>query len=102
MPPHAVKPSAKSSANSGPAPAKVKDKEPEVNLLKAPENQAQVLAQVSLDGLPCPSADVEEAIVQLLNVKYDTVAQIFAHYCRASECTTVQTATTLRLGALRS
>ena len=65
---------------------------------KAPETPAQVISLVSLEGLPCPSADVEEAIIQLLTIKYETLAQIFAHYCRASDCSTVKMATSLGLG----
>lgn len=67
-----------------------------------PANQAQVLSRVSLEGLPPQSADVEEAVVQLLNIKYETLAQVFAYYCKMSECDTVKTATRLKLGTQNS
>ena len=65
----------------------------------APENKAQVISRVSLVGLPNQSADAEDAIIQLLNIKYEKLAQIFAYYGKMSECETVDVATRIKLGA---
>ena len=63
---------------------------------KPPQNESQVLSRVALEGLPCPSTDTEAAIVQLLSIKYDQLAHVFAHYCRYSDCATVHAATRRR------
>ena len=61
----------------------------------APTSQAEALAQVSFDGLPtCP----QEEIIAILESKYDTICKIFAHYCKYSECKTIEMATRIRLG----
>lgn len=63
-----------------------------------PDNKQEVLQRVSFSGLPSVSSDSEEAVAQLLNIKYETLAQIFAFYCKMSECATVKEATQLKLG----
>jgi hypothetical protein len=97
----AAKPAGKKS--SGPQPTgdtSSAGKGDDDDLLKhPPENKEQVLQRVSFEGLPVPSADIEEAVAQLLNIKYETLTQIFAHYCKMSECKNVKMATSLRLGA---
>ena len=78
------------------------DADAEAYKKQAPENKAQVLDKVTFsgfEGLPSPNVD---AIVQLLNIKYEELAQIFAHYCKMSECKTVKMATQLKLGAHNS
>ena len=62
----------------------------------APKNKEEVLAQVNLDGLPhCPN----DQILEILREKYDTLVAVFIHYCKQSECKTLEQATRLRLGA---
>jgi hypothetical protein len=62
----------------------------------APQNKDEVLAQVNLEGLPhCPN----EQILDLLKDKYDNLVAVFIHYCKQSECKTLEHATRLRLGA---
>lgn len=65
---------------------------------KAPENQAQVVSRLNLEGLPKQSADAEEAVLQLVNIKYERLAQVFSHYCKASDCESVKAATRIKLG----
>ena len=85
------------------APAKGKDDAPEdggaaaPTSMAAPKNKEEVLAQVNLDGLPhCPN----EQILEILREKYETLVAVFIHYCKQSECKTLEQATRLRLGAL--
>lgn len=62
----------------------------------APKNKEEVLAQVNLDGLPhCPN----DQILEILREKYETLVAVFIHYCKQSECKTLEMATRLRLGA---
>ena len=62
----------------------------------APKNKEEVLAQVNLDGLPhCPN----DQILEILREKYETLVAVFIHYCKQSECKTLEQATRLRLGA---
>ena len=62
-----------------------------------PKNKEEVLAQVSFEGLPpCPT----EQIIELIDKNYTKLVKIFAHYCKFSECKTVEMATRCRLGAL--
>ena len=64
----------------------------------APKNKEEVLAQVNLDGLPhCPN----DQILEILREKYETLVAVFIHYCKQSECKTLEQATRLRLGAQR-
>lgn len=67
--------------------------------LAAPTNKDEVLAQVILDsGLPhCPN----EQIIEILKEKYETLVAVFIHYCKTSECVTLDQATRLKLGTLR-
>ena len=61
-----------------------------------PKNKEEVLAQVNLDGLPhCPN----EQIIEILKERYETLVSVFIHYCKQSECKTLEQATRLRLGA---
>ena len=61
-----------------------------------PQNKEEVLAQINLDGLPhCPN----DQIIELVRDKYDTLVAVFIHYCKTSECKTLEMATRLRLGA---
>ena len=63
----------------------------------APKNKDEVLAQINLDGLPhCPT----DQIIELVRDKYDVLVAVFIHYCKQSECKTLEMATRLRLGAL--
>lgn len=98
-----AKPSAKAKKSTGATPtgetASSGKGDDDDQLKQPPVNKEQVLQRVSFEGLPIPSADIEEAVSQLLNIKYENLAQIFAHYCKLSECKTVRMATTLRLGA---
>lgn len=66
-------------------------------LARPPKNKEEVLQRVSFSGLPV-AGDTEDAIVQLLNIKYETLAQVFAHYSKATACKTVKIATQLHLG----
>lgn len=60
----------------------------------APTNKEEALGQISFDGLPsCPSEDIST----LVGKKYEELVKIFAHYCKASECKTVEMATRMRL-----
>ena len=62
----------------------------------APQNKDEVLAQVNLEGLPhCPN----EQIIEILKDKYESLLTVFIHYCKQSECKTLEQATRLRLGA---
>ena len=64
----------------------------------APKNKEEVLAQVNLDGLPhCPN----EQIIEIIKERYDTLVSVFIHYCKQSECKTLEQATRLRLGTHR-
>ena len=64
----------------------------------APKNKEEVLAQVNLDGLPhCPN----DQILEILREKYDRLVAVFIHYCKQSECKTLEQATRLRLGTPR-
>ena len=64
----------------------------------APKNKEEVLAQVNLDGLPhCPN----EQIIEIIKERYDTLVRVFIHYCKQSECKTLEQATRLRLGTHR-
>lgn len=50
---------------------------------------------MSFDGLlTCPT----EEIISILEGKYKTICKIFAHYCKYSECRTIEMATRIRLG----
>ena len=61
-----------------------------------PQNKDEVLAQVNLEGLPhCPN----EQIIEILKDKYENLVAVFVHYCKQSECKTLEQATRLRLGA---
>ena len=63
--------------------------------MAAPKNKEEVLAQVNLDGLPnCPA----DAIIEILRGKYEALVAIFIHYCKHSECKTMEMSTRLRLG----
>ena len=56
----------------------------------APKNKEEVLAQVNLDGLPhCPN----DQILEILREKYETLVAVFIHYCKQSECKTLEQAT---------
>ena len=55
------------------------DKEDADELKRPPENKQQVLLRVNFEGLPSTGPDSDEAIAQLLNIKYETLVQIFAH-----------------------
>ena len=82
---------AKDRKDDGDGPA-----EPAAAAASAPKNKEEVLAQVNLDGLPhCPT----EQILELLREKYDTLVAVFIHYCKQSECKTLEQATRLRLRA---
>ena len=64
----------------------------------SPQNKEEVLAQVNLDGLPhCPN----EQILDIIKDKYESLVTVFIHYCKQSECKTLEQATRLRLGAKR-
>ena len=68
-------------------------------VMSAPKNKEEVLQQVNLEGLPnCPT----EQIIELLRGKYDVLVKVFAHYCKFSECKTLEMCTRLRLGACPS
>ena len=61
----------------------------------APKNKEEVLALVNLDGLPhCPN----EQIIEILKERYETLVSVFIHYCKQSDCKTLEQATRLRLG----
>ena len=64
--------------------------------MSAPKNKEEVLAQVSVDGLP--DCDAEQ-IVEVLRGKYEPLVQTFIHYCKHSDCKTMELSTRLRLGA---
>ena len=62
----------------------------------APQNKEEVLSQVNLEGLPhCPN----EQIIEIIKDKYENLVAVFIHYCKTSECKTLEMATRLRLGA---
>ena len=93
------KPRKSTAAKEGPPAALARDDEKD-SKEKAPENRDHVLALVSLEGLPLPSEDTEEAVVQLLNIKYEMLAEVFANYCKQSplaDCKSVGQATSLKL-----
>ena len=101
----AAKPAGKKSSGpqpTGDASAAGKGGDDDDQLKHPPENKEQVLQRVSFEDLPVPSADIEEAVAQLLNIKYEVLTQIFAHYCKMSECKSVKMATSMRLGACRA
>ena len=83
-----AKPSAKAKKSTGATPtgetASSGKGDDDDQLKQPPVNKEQVLQRVSFK-LPIPSADIEEAVSQLLNIKYENLAQIFAHYCKLSE-----------------
>lgn len=115
----APKPPAKAPATPGKKPAAAPAKKPEAAPAKGgpaappasepatggggtatgvapPKNKEEVLAQVNLDGLPhCPN----EQIIEILKERYDNLVSVFIHYCKQSECKTIEQATRLRLGA---
>ena len=65
----------------------------------APTTKEEALQQISFDGLPtCPT----EQIIDIIKSKYEILVKVFAHYCKYSDCATVEKATRLRLGARRS
>ena len=67
--------------------------------MSAPKNKEEVLAQVNLDGLPdCPV----EQVIELLRGKYEPLAAIFVHYCKHSDCKTMELSTRLRLRKWRT
>ena len=88
----------RSAAKDAPT-GETKSQEDNDELSRAPENKQQVLLRVSFEGLPSPGPDADEAIAQLLNIKYEELTKIFAHYCKLSDCKTTWTATHLKLGA---
>ena len=61
-----------------------------------PKNKEEVLAQVNFEGLPNVPA---EQILEILGAKYDKLVKVFAHYCKFSECKTIEMATRCKLGA---
>ena len=65
---------------------------------EAPKNKEEALAQISFEGLPSCDPD---AITAVLAKKYDELAKVFAHYCKFSECKTVEMATRLRLSGFK-
>ena len=67
--------------------------------LAPPQSKEEVLAQVSFEGLP-PAP--QEQILDILGGKYDRLVKIFAHYCKFSECKTMEMATRCKLGEPRS
>lgn len=91
----------RSAAKDAPT-GETRSQEDNDELSRAPENKQQVLLRVSFEGLPSPGPDADEAIAQLLNIKYEELTKIFAHYCKLSDCKTPWTATHLKLGAQRA
>ena len=64
--------------------------------MSAPKSKEEVLAQINLEGLPdCPT----DQVVELLGGKYDPLVATFIHYCKHSDCKTMELSTRLRLGA---
>ena len=68
-----AKPSAKAKKSTGATPtgetASSGKGDDDDQLKQPPVNKEQVLKRVSFEGLPIPSADIEEAVSQLLNIK---------------------------------
>lgn len=61
----------------------------------SPTNKEEVITQVNLEGLPhCPN----EQILDIIRDKYEHLSAVFIHYCKQSECKTMEQATRLRLG----
>ena len=85
--------SAKSAKDTSKAEPVEKSDENETKF--APTNKEEALAQISFDGLPnCPI----EQITDMFKDKYEVLVKVFAHYCKFSDCVTVEKATRLRLG----
>lgn len=65
----------------------------------APTNKDEVLALVNLDGLPhCPA----EQVIDALKERYESLVAVFTQYCKmGSECTTILSATRLKLAGFR-
>ena len=64
--------------------------------MAAPKNKEEVLAQINLDGLPnCPA----EQILEICRSKYEPLVHVFIHYCKFSDCKTMESSTRLKLGA---
>ena len=99
-----VKPSAKPTGGKGPKSSKDADSpnaksmgdDVDDTLSHPPKNKEQVLRRVNFSGLPTTS-DVQDAVMQLLALKYEQLVKIFAHYCKMSDCKSVKIATTLTL-----
>ena len=93
---------------SATSPKKPKKKDTEVSSVSAaqetsdsnepPKTKEEALAQISFEGLP--SCATEE-VVAVMRDKYDTIAKVFAHYCKFSECKTVEMATRMRLSGFK-
>lgn len=67
-------------------------------VVSPPTNKEEALAQMSFDGLPsCNAAEVRT----MVGKKYGELVKIFAHYCKFSECTTVEMATRLSLNGFK-
>ena len=63
-----------------------------------PQNKEEVLAQINLEGLPhCPT----EQIIEIVKDKYEQLVAVFIHYCKQSECKTLEQATRLRLAGFK-
>ena len=102
MAPKAGKPTTPGKGGKGKDKGKADEPEPQaaaaVSNASAPKNKEEVLAQVNLDGLPhCPN----DQILEILREKYETLVAVFIHYCKQSECKTLEMSTRLRLGAPR-
>ena len=66
--------------------------------MAAPTNKDEVLTQVNLDGLPhCPN----EQMMDLIKEHYESLVAVFVHYCKQSECKTLEQATRLRLAGFK-
>ena len=64
----------------------------------APTNKDEVLSQINLEGLPhCPN----EQILELVKEKYENLSAVFIHYCKQSECKTMEQSTRLRLAGFK-
>ena len=64
--------------------------------MAAPKNKEEVLAQINLDGLPnCPA----EQILEICRSKYEPLVHVFIHYCKFSDCKTMESSPRLKLGA---